>query len=122
MVLLRQMEATSVVFRGLFGGAPNSVTPEQAQAKQREGALVLDVRESYEWREGHIPGARLVPLGALGARLFELDRSKEIVVVCRSGSRSAMAIRMLKSQGFGQVSNLDGGMIAWARARLPMTR
>lgn len=111
-----------MVFRGLFGGGAENVTPEQAKAKQQAGALVLDVRERGEWREGHIPGAKLVPLGTLGARLFELDRNKEIVVVCRSGSRSAMAARTLKSQGFGQVSNLDGGMIAWMRARLPVTR
>lgn len=111
-----------MAFRGLFGGASNNVTPEQVQAKQRQGALVLDVREPSEWREGHIPGAMLMPLGTLGARLFELDRGKEIVVVCRSGNRSAMATWMLKSQGLDQVSNLDGCMIAWMRARLPVTR
>jgi len=105
-----------------FRGSPDNVTPQQAQAKQREGALVLDVREPYEWREGHIPGAKLMPLGTLGARLFELDRNKEIVVVCRSGNRSAMAVRLLKSQGFDQAHNLAGGMIAWAQARLPVTR
>lgn len=111
-----------MAFRGLFGGGFDNVTPQQAQAKQRTGALVLDVREPSEWREGHIPGATLMPLGTLSARLFELDRNKEIVVVCRSGNRSAMATRMLKSQGFGQVRNLDGGMVAWMRARLPVTR
>lgn len=111
-----------MAFRGLFGGASNNVTPEQAHDKQRAGALILDVREPAEWREGHIAGAKLMPLGTLGARFFELDRKKDIVVVCRSGNRSAMATRMLKSQGFEQVSNLEGGMLAWTRARLPVAR
>lgn len=116
------MKEISVAFRGLFAGSADNVTPQQAHAKQREGALMLDVREPSEWREGHIPDAKLIPLGTLGSRLFELDRNKEIVAVCRSGNRSAMAVRMLKSQGFTRVHNLAGGMIAWTQARLPVTR
>ncbi|MCX7622888.1 MAG: rhodanese-like domain-containing protein [Thermomicrobium sp.] len=111
------------MFARLFGlqNIPE-VTPTEAQARQRTGALVIDVREPHEWKTGHIPGARLIPLDELPLRVAELDPEREIVLVCRSGNRSAQATLYLQRAGFRRVVNLAGGMIAWTRAGLPVER
>jgi rhodanese-related sulfurtransferase len=81
------------------------------------GALLLDVREPEEWDAGHAPEARHVPLGQLPDRMGELDRSQPIVVICRSGARSALATEWLTTAGF-DATNLIGGMQEWAHAGL----
>jgi rhodanese-related sulfurtransferase len=89
-----------------------------------DDALVLDVREEKEFAAGHIPKARLIPLGQLSSRMQELDKfkSKPILVTCRSGHRSARACGMLKKAGFETVYNQAGGIIAWERANLPVAK
>jgi rhodanese-related sulfurtransferase len=89
-----------------------------------DDALVIDVREEKEFATGHIPKARHIPLGQLSSRLQELDKfkSKPILVTCRSGQRSARACGMLKKAGFETVYNQAGGIIAWERANLPVTK
>lgn len=89
-----------------------------------DDALILDVREDKEYAAGHIPRARHIPLGQLAKRIQELDKfkSKPILVTCRSGNRSTSACRMLKKAGFETVYNLAGGILAWERANLPVTR
>ena len=78
-------------------------------------AQLVDVRESEEFDGplGHISGARLFPLGGLIERAAELDREQPVIVVCRSGSRSAQACAMLSKAGFARVANLAGGMLRW---------
>jgi rhodanese-related sulfurtransferase len=89
-----------------------------------DDALVLDVREDKEYAAGHIPRAKHIPLGQLAGRLQELDKfkGKPILVTCRSGNRSAHACRILKKAGFETVYNQAGGIIAWERANLPVTK
>ena len=89
-----------------------------------DDALVLDVREDKEYAAGHIPRAKHIPLGQLSSRIKELDKfkSKPILVTCRSGQRSARACGMLKKAGFETVYNQGGGIIAWERANLPVTK
>jgi rhodanese-related sulfurtransferase len=82
-------------------------------------AYLLDVREPAEWTAGHAPDAVHLPLGHLMARLAEVPADREVVVVCRVGSRSAHATAFLNAQGRRAV-NLDGGMVAWAAAGRPM--
>jgi rhodanese-related sulfurtransferase len=77
---------------------------------------VLDVREPGEYAAGHIPGALLIPLGELPDRLHEVPEEGPVVVVCRSGNRSGQALRFLRQQGFDNVHNMLGGMLAWQRA------
>lgn len=76
---------------------------------------VLDVREASEFNGalGHLPGARLIPLGDLSARLGEVPRDKPIVAVCRAGGRSAQATVLLGKAGIARVANLPGGMLRW---------
>ena len=83
--------------------------------------FLLDVREPYEYAEGHIDGACLLPLGELGRRLNELPQDREILVICRSGNRSGAATRQLVQAGYRAV-NLTGGMIGWQRAGFPLRR
>jgi sulfur-carrier protein adenylyltransferase/sulfurtransferase len=76
---------------------------------------IIDVREPQEWAICRIEGARLVPLGALAARVHELDPARTYVLQCRSGVRSATALRLLRQAGFRHLLNLRGGVLAWAR-------
>lgn len=84
-----------------------------------EEITILDVRELGEWQAGHIDGAVHVPLSQLPARIGEIDRTRPIAVVCRSGNRSGAATRFLQRQGV-DAQNVAGGMVAWAMHRLPV--
>lgn len=83
--------------------------------------VLLDVRESDEYRAGNI-GGHLIPLHDLPKRVSELDPSKETVVHCRSGGRSSKAVEFLQAQGFKRVKNLAGGILAWAEKIDPKLR
>lgn len=96
---------------------PPSVPSVTAEAVA-DGAALVDVREDDEWQAGHAPGAQHIPLGQLTARLGELPEG-ELVIVCRSGGRSARAVAWLNQNGF-EALNLDGGMQAWDGAGRPM--
>lgn len=84
--------------------------------------LVLDVREPWEFAEGHVPNAILIPLGQLAARVGELPQDRPLYVICRSGNRSVTASQILVAAGQRDVRNVEGGMIAWQRAGLPVSR
>ncbi|WP_438497103.1 rhodanese-like domain-containing protein [Paenibacillus sp. IHBB 3054] len=72
----------------------------------------LDVREQEEWQEGHIAGAKHLPLGQLSERLNELDPNPETIVICRSGGRSGLACELLIASGFNAIS-MTGGLNNW---------
>ena len=83
---------------------------------------IVDVREQYEFDAGRIDGAIHIPLNPLmgGAGDEFLDKGRPVVVVCRSGNRSQVAAEVLIQQGYADISNVQGGMIAWRRAGLSM--
>jgi rhodanese-related sulfurtransferase len=83
--------------------------------------LILDVRQPDEFRQGHIAGAKLIPLNELHRRMKELPQGREIVCVCASGSRSASAAKILSQEGY-PVFDMQGGMLAWRKAKLPMQK
>lgn len=83
-------------------------------------AHLLDVREQAEWDAGHAPGAQHLPMHEVPARLAEIPTDRDLVVVCRSGVRSAHVVRFLLSQGWSRVRNLDGGMHDWVAAGRPL--
>jgi len=105
--------------RLLGGGVVERLTPEQAQAKAKAGALILDVRTPLERQEAKIPGSQALPLDRLAAEWEKLPKDREIICQCRSGSRSATAARFLAAKGF-KVYNLQGGILAWRAAKLPL--
>ncbi len=92
--------------------------PDWLEEHLRE-VQIVDVREPAEFNGslGHVPGARLVPLGSLAARVDELSKAQPIVAVCRSGARSAQATVLLAKAGFDRVANLAGGMLRWRAQR-----
>ncbi|RFC42179.1 MAG: adenylyltransferase and sulfurtransferase [Verrucomicrobia bacterium] len=93
-----------------------TITALDLKAKQLRGDrfVLLDVREPFEFDICRIPGARLIPLGELAARMSELDSADEIVLQCKSGMRSARALKLLQEAGFGKLWNVEGGILAWA--------
>ncbi len=75
---------------------------------------IIDVREPHEWNICHLEGAELIPMAGLPGQLDRLDSAEEIVVMCRSGVRSAHAVRLLQEAGFRKAYNLKGGILAWS--------
>ncbi len=99
---------------------PREVSVAQAAALQDEGAFIVDVREPSEWEQGHIEGATLISLGQLLQRSGELPTDQTIVVVCRSGNRSAQARDILETAGFTNVTSMSGGMNDWQAEGYPL--
>jgi rhodanese-related sulfurtransferase len=85
------------------------------------GAIVLDVREPYEYAEGHVPGARLVPMGRLAQIWSQLPRTEPVYLICASGNRSLTAADFLARAGI-QALSVAGGTGAWRRAGRPIVR
>jgi molybdopterin/thiamine biosynthesis adenylyltransferase/rhodanese-related sulfurtransferase len=82
--------------------------------RQGEPIRLIDVREPHELQISHIDGAELIPLGSLASHMHELDSAQEIVLFCKSGTRSARALELLAGAGFRKLKNLQGGINAWA--------
>lgn len=99
---------------------PAEVDVAKAKELQAAGAFVLDVREPSEWVEGHIEGATLIPLGELESRVAEVPADKQVVVVCRSGNRSATGRDILLGAGLPSVTSMAGGVNDWGAAGYPL--
>ena len=82
-------------------------------------AVILDVREDYEWVAGHAEGAVHIPLDQLPARLDDLDPDQDLYVICRTGGRSFRAVQWLTGQGYAAI-NVSGGMDQWLEAGRPL--
>lgn len=93
------------------------ITPAELDARLKGGdvPVLVDVREHFERRIADLPecGQIRIPTGEFPQRIGELDAGREVVVYCRSGSRSAWAVRLLQERGFQKVLNLKGGILAW---------
>ena len=97
---------------------------EAVQLMNRKPTLLLDVREDREYEEGHIKDARHIPLGQINDRVSEIEKykNKHVIAYCRTGHRSANACTRLRKLGFESVYNLRGGITAWQRENLPLSR
>ena len=93
------------------------MSPAEFVAWRSDGGnpVLLDVREEWELGIARVEGAVHIPMGDVPARLGELDPAREVVVLCRSGGRSAQVARYLQQHGFSSVWNLAGGILAWAQ-------
>ena len=93
-----------------------TVSDLKAKLDRGDPVTIVDVREPYEWGISNLEeyGALLIPMRELPDRLDELDPADEIVIQCRSGNRSAHATQYLRSRGYPNVSNLQGGILAWS--------
>ena len=118
------MEAWEALGLPVASGDIQDVSPSELAALLAgdERPVVVDVREPWEYQQGHIAGAVLLPLGQLAWRTQELDASRPVAVVCASGSRSLSAAALLGQKGFQKIYNLSNGMDGWARQGLPVVR
>mgnify|MGYP005749028593 FL=1 len=95
----------------------SDITAEELKERLSKGEtpVIIDVREDWEYQEANIAGAKNIPLGALPQQLEDLEEYKdqEVIVQCRSGARSATAKAFLQQQGFSNVRNLLGGIMAY---------
>jgi len=115
------------MFKGLMskltgGGAQETDVATVAQELAAGTITVVDVRETDEWRDGHIRGAIHIPLGMLSDNLGKIDQTKPVVTVCRSGMRSLRGADILLGAGFEDVRSMAGGMNAWQSAHQPIKR
>jgi rhodanese-related sulfurtransferase len=110
LVLTRPEQANSPA---VSGALPLEVSVSEAAQMRTEGAYILDVREPLEWDEFRIPEADLIPLQQLQGRLDQVPKDRDILVVCRSGNRSAEGRDILRAAGFTRVTSMAGGMLDW---------
>lgn len=97
-----------------------AVTVPELPAELPDQTVLLDVRELDEWEAGHAPQARHIPMSELAGRLEELPADQELLVICRSGGRSARVTAYLNANGW-DARNVDGGMQSWAAAGRALT-
>jgi rhodanese-related sulfurtransferase len=118
--LMKAMSGTALAatVRNQPPEAAEITAPELRRELERAGDAMqlVDVREPEEWTAGHLPGSVLIPMGELGGRRDELDRSRPVITVCRSGRRSLYSAGELLAAGFPDVRSLAGGVIAWVDA------
>ena len=109
----------------LMGAALPGITPAQAvQLINREKAVVVDVCEPDEFAQGHIVGARNIPVNELETKLATAVKNKTLplILVCQSGARAARAAALAKKLGYEQARTLGGGLTAWKAASLPLEK
>ena len=112
-----------VINEGKQGGA--AITPTNlVNLVNREGAVLLDIRDPKEYSAGHIAGALSMPVSSIDARIGELEseKGKPVVLVCKMGQQASATGRKLKALGFENVRRLSGGMAEWTASSLPMVK
>ncbi|HRN68749.1 MAG TPA: rhodanese-like domain-containing protein [Promineifilum sp.] len=96
--------------------APSIDVQTAYAARSNPTVFMLDVREPDEYDAGHIPGITLIPMGEIPDRLSEIPTDVPVIVTCRTGNRSGQVVDFLREQGFTNVHNMDGGIVAWQKA------
>jgi len=112
-----------VINEGKLGGA--AITPTNlVNLVNREGAVLVDIRDTKEYSAGHIAGALSMPISSIDARIGELEsyKDKPVVLVCKMGQHASAVGRKLKALGFENVRRLSGGMAEWTASSLPMVK
>src|ERR1700682_5334429 len=98
------------------------VSQLRQRLKAEPAPFLLDVREPWEYQQGHVPGAQLIPLGELEQRVNEVPRDRPVLAICHSGQRRLAAAGYLLQLGYNSVSNVDGGTAAWIERGYPVDR
>jgi rhodanese-related sulfurtransferase len=113
-----------VVFLGSRASADGALSPTEAASviKEKKDLQLIDVRTPSEYADGHLAKAKLIPLQELESRLGEIDKTKPILLYCRSGHRSGNALKILVGKGYAQAKHMEGGINAWQAAGLPVTK
>ena len=100
-------QASDIVYRDV------TATEAQELLASKTRLQLVDVREEWEFKAGHIPTSMLIPLGSLADNLELIDPDRPVLLICRTGNRSGQAAKLLNSKGYTQVYNLLGGIAAW---------
>ena len=111
-------------FGNRLRGVKEASCSEALQLINHKNAIIVDVREPQEFKDGHLLNSKNIPLGKLKERIGELERYRDqpIVVVCRTSNRSNSGCAQLGKQGFSQTYLLKGGIVAWTKAGLPLEK
>jgi len=115
----------ALLVHNLILGGKGSIDPQGAtELINHRDAIVVDVRPAADFATGHIINAQNIPMNGFKNQIGSLHKHKEkpIIVSCRSGSQSSAACQQLRKEGFTEVYNLRGGILAWQSANLPLTR
>ena len=118
--ILMGLSILAMIMGALTGCGAGSADPsvdvsvdEALRLWQNKEAILIDVRTPAEYRDGHIPGVVNIPLDELEKRMGEVPKDKKVVLICRTGNRSAQGTKRLRSKGFNNVYNSTGGMTTW---------
>lgn len=114
-----------VAATGAGAGEVRQINAESLHARLASNEprpLLVDVREPGEFDAGHIDGALLAPLGTVEDGVADVPKDREIILVCRSGNRSTKAYRRLAAAGYANLTNFDGGMLAWEKLGYPVVK
>ena len=124
MKIVVALFALFVVASLSFAGEPRNIGSAEAKALlARNGSVViLDVRTPEEYRQAHMRGSLLIPLGELPKRVQEVPRGKPVLVYCAVGARSVPAAGLLASKGYAEVYNMTDGLVGWYRNGFPIVR
>ena len=115
--------AAQAGLESLAKNLPDNVSVSQTKSLLGQpDVMILDVREQEEYDQGHIPGVKLVPTGEVPNRLNEIPKDKPVIVTCHSGNRSAAITKYLREQGYTNVHNMEGGIVAWQAAGYPVEK
>ena len=102
---------------------PVDITVQQVDAiRTMPEVLLIDVREQWEYDEGHLPGITLMPMNSIPNRLDKISKDKFVVITCHTGNRSSQVTKFLRDNGFDNVHNMLGGIAAWEKAKLPVEK
>jgi rhodanese-related sulfurtransferase len=114
----------AVLFFRSYASAEGGISPAQAASmiKETKNLQLIDVRTPGEYAQGHLDKAKLIPLQELESRFAEIDKSKPVLLYCRSGHRSGIALKLLQGKGYTQAKHMDGGINAWTASGLPVTQ
>ena len=93
-----------------------------AEIRERDDVALIDMREQWEYDDGHIPGVARIPLADISRQVGELPADTTVIVICGMGLRSAQVADNLRREGFDKVHNMQGGMNAWENAGYPVER
>jgi rhodanese-related sulfurtransferase len=124
LVILAVTSGAMLFATGFMAAGARVTTTEATTMINREDAQIIDVRDVSEFSTGHLMGARNIPVAKFEERAADLVKMKDkpVIVCCETGIRSGKAVKALKKLGFERVFGLDGGMAAWVKAGLPVTK
>jgi len=103
----------------MFKKSTRTIDPHEAKELIGQGTMMIDVREISEWNHGHAPGAFHLPMSLIQEHLHKVPKDTDVVICCRSGSRSSAVVAFLLKNGYNAI-NMRGGMAAWHSHGLPI--